>query len=171
MDNSMDSSYLPELDPDHEHAASWRAWNTLQQFLHDDEWKPERINDHPAFRVFYQGTNVHLRCVAQIKLETQQLVIYAYYPIHVGQEQRMAAAEYLTRANYGLNVANFEFDFNDGEVRCKCSLDFEDETLSYPWVRNTIYPATRIADRYFPGLMKVIYGSATPEEAIKEIES
>ena len=165
-----ESQYLPELDPDHEHAASWRAWNTLKQFLEDDNWFPERIKDRPAFRMYYQGTNTDLRCVAQIKLEGQQLVIYSFSPVRVPEDRRILAAEYLTRANYGLHVANFEMDFNDGEVRCKGSLDFEDEALSFVWIRNTIYPSVRLLDRYFPGLMKVIYGEKTPADAITEIE-
>ncbi len=167
----MEQPYQPELDPTHEHAAGWSAWSTLKLFLEEDGWFPQRIEDRPAFRVYYHGTNVDLRCIALIKLEAQQLIMYSYAPTKVPEEQRPAAAEYLTRANYGLHVGNFELDFSDGEVRFKSSIDFEDETLTFTWIRNTVYPAVQLMNRYFPGLMMVIYGEKTPAEAIQIIEA
>jgi hypothetical protein len=162
--------YRPEFDPEHEHAAGWRAWTTLGLFLEEDGWFPQRIPDRSAYRMYYQGSNSDLRCIAQIKLEAQQLVMYAYSPSKVAEDMRPVAAEYLTRANYGLHIGNFELDWNDGEVRFKSGIDFEDEILTFNWIRNTVYPAVHLMNRYFPGLMMVIYGSKTPAEAIEIIE-
>ncbi len=36
--------------------------------------------------------------------------------------------------------------------------------------RNLVYPNVRMMDRYLPGIMRVIYGGATPEQTIAEIE-
>ncbi len=168
MDDDLD--YRPEFDPEHEHAAGWRGFSTLGLYLEEDGWYPQRIADHPAYRVNYQGNNVDIRCVVQVKLQQQQLIMYAYAPIKVAEDQRAVVAEYLTRANYGLHVGNFELDYNDGEVRFKSSIDFEDETLTFSWVRNTIYPAVHLMNRYFPGLMRVVYGAVSPAEAIAGIE-
>ncbi|MBP8974021.1 MAG: YbjN domain-containing protein, partial [Anaerolineae bacterium] len=84
---------------------------------------------------------------------------------------RPAVAEFLTRANFGLRIGNFELDYHDGEVRYKTSLDFEDEKLTPALIRNAVYPAVTTMDRYLPGLMKVVYGGRTPYEAIEEIEA
>ena len=167
----MTEDYSAELDPNHEHAAGWRAWSTLKLFLEEDSWYPQRIDDKPAFRLYYSGSNVDMRCIALIKLEMQQLIMYAYAPIKVSEEQRALAAEYIIRANYGLHVGNFELDYNDGEIRFKSSLDFEDETLTFTWIRNTLYAAVHLLNRYFPGLMMVLYGEKTPAEAITIIEN
>ena len=85
-------------------------------------------------------------------------------------EDRSAVAEYLTRANYGLRIGNFELDYADGEVRYKSSLDFEGQTLTAELIRNAIYPAVHTMDRYLPGLLRVTFGGATPHEAIEEVE-
>ena len=61
-------------------------------------------------------------------------------------------------------------DFNDGEIRYKSSLDFEDETLTPQLIKLAVYPAVQTLDRYLPGLMAVIYGGKTPAEAVAEIE-
>jgi hypothetical protein len=79
-------------------------------------------------------------------------------------------AEFITRANYGLRIGNFELDFRDGEVRYKSSLDFEGETLTPGLVKFAIYPAVQTMDRYLPGLMGVIYGHKPRAEAIAEVE-
>ncbi|MFD3165270.1 YbjN domain-containing protein [Herpetosiphon sp. NSE202] len=162
--------YAPELDPEHEQAAGWRGFSTLGLFLEEDGWYPQRVDDRPAYRMHYQGANVDIRCLAQIKLEQEQLLIYAYAPMKVPEDKRSLVAEYLVRANYGLHIGNFELDFNDGEVRFKSSLDFEDETLTFIWIRNTIYPSVHLMNRYFPGMMMVMYGEKTPAEAITVIE-
>ena len=91
--------------------------------------------------------------------------------IRVPSEVRPAVAEYITRANYGLRVGNFELDYSDGEVRFKSSVNFEGEELTFGMLRNALYPAVHTLDRYLPGLLRVSFGGATPLEAIEEIES
>ena len=83
---------------------------------------------------------------------------------------RLAVAEYITRANYGLRIGNFELDFDDGEVRYKSSLDFESVELTPGLIRNTIYPAVQTMDRYLPGVLSVVFGGKSAEEAIAAIE-
>ncbi|HEY1017066.1 MAG TPA: YbjN domain-containing protein [Herpetosiphonaceae bacterium] len=169
-DEAENDDYQPQFDPDHEHANGWRAFTTLGLFLEEDNWYPQRVGDKPSFRSVFQGTNGDLLCLSQIRIEAQQLVIYAYAPVKVPADVRLAAAEYLTRANYGMFIGNFELDFNDGEVRYKTSCNFEDELLTMSLIRNHIYPAVHLMDRYLPGLMRVIYGNVSPEEAVGEIE-
>jgi hypothetical protein len=91
-------------------------------------------------------------------------------PIKAAEEVRPAVAEFLTRANYGLYIGNFELDYADGEIRYKSSIDFEGVPLSVELIRNTLYPALQLMDRYLPGLMKVAYAGMVPAEAINEIE-
>jgi len=38
--------------------------------------------------------------------------------------------KFLTRANYGMMIGNFEMDFTDGEIRYKTSIDVEGDKLS-----------------------------------------
>ena len=82
----------------------------------------------------------------------------------------MAAVEFITRANEGLRIGNFEMDLGDGEVRYKSGLDFEGATLTPELIRNVMYVAVQTLDYYLPGLMSVIYGGKPAEEAIAEIE-
>ena len=80
------------------------------------------------------------------------------------------AAEFITRANYGLTIGNFELDFDDGEVRYKTSLDVEGTALTHSLCRQIVVANVFIMDRYLPGLMAVISGAQTPAQAVANIE-
>ncbi|GAB4407041.1 MAG: YbjN domain-containing protein [Anaerolineales bacterium] len=158
----------PQPEPLNEN--SLLAFDVLGQYLEEDGWYPKRAEGKYGYWMTYRGNSGDFRCYASILMARERLLFYAITPVRAPEEVRMAVAEFMTRANYNMQMGNFELDFSDGEMRYKSSLDFEKCTLTPQWIRNTIYPATSTLDRYLPGLMKVIYGGATPFEAIQEIE-
>jgi len=147
-----------------------QAFETLGQYLEEDGWYPQQLEDKTIYRVGFSGKNGQLNCFAQIRVDLEQFLFYAIAPVKVPEEQRMAVAEFITRANYGLRIGNLEMDFNDGEIRYKSSLDFECETLTPQLIKLAIYPAVQTLDRYMPGLMAVIYGGKSAAEAVAEVE-
>lgn len=147
-----------------------KAVDTLGDFLAGDGWHPHRVEGQNAYRMHYSGKNGDYRCFAQIMVNLEQFIFYAIAPVRVPDEDQAAVVEFITRANYGLRIGNFELDYADGEVRYKTSMDFESETLTHNLIRNMVYPAVTTLDHYFGGLMKVIFGGRTPVEAIEEIE-
>lgn len=163
-----DSSTPQPAKPAHPNALA--AHEALGRFLDADGWYPRPVDGQHAYRTYYKGKNGELRCYAQIRVDLQQFLFYAIATIKVPEDARPAVAEFITRANFGLRIGNFELDFSDGEVRYKSSLDFEDEPLSDNLMRNALYPAVQTMDSYLPGLMKVAFGGMTPFEAIEEIE-
>jgi hypothetical protein len=88
----------------------------------------------------------------------------------VPDDKRVAVAEALTRANYGLRIGNFEMDLADGEVRYKASVDVEDGALSETMVQNLVRASLSSFDRYYPALMRVVWAGAAPADAIAEVE-
>jgi hypothetical protein len=146
------------------------AFATLGQFLEEDDWYPQQLEDKTIYRMGFSGKNGQLTCFAQIRVDLEQFLFYTIAPVKVPEEQRVAVAEYITRANYGLRIGNLEMDFSDGEVRYKSSLDFEGQTLTPQLIKLAIYPAVQTLDRYLPGLMAVVYGGKSPTEAVAEIE-
>ena len=118
----------------------------------------------------FAGQNGEVACFAQVRVDIQQFLFYGMLPVHVPEHMRGAMAEFLTRANYGLRIGNFEMDYMDGEVRFKSSLDFEGEALTANLIRNAIYPAVQTLDRYLPGALAVIYAGKEPAQAIADVE-
>lgn len=146
------------------------AFKTLGRFLIEDEWYPQEMPERNAYTMRFQGRSGSLRVFASVRPDARQLLVYAVAPNSIPEELRGAAAEFLTRANYGIYIGNFEMDWSDGEVRYKSSIAFEGCALTYSLVRNAIYPAVHMMDKYLPGLLKVAYGGKIPADAIKEIE-
>jgi len=161
----------PRENPRPENRNGLQAFELLTNFLDDDEWFPRRIEGKYAYSMSYSGKNGDLRCYAIVRVDLEEFLFYAVAPVKVPDEVRPSVAEYLTRANYGLRIGNFELDYSDGEVRYKSSLDFEGQMLTSDLIRNAIYPAVHTMDRYLTGLLRVSFGGATPHEAIEEVES
>ncbi|OQY48977.1 MAG: YbjN domain-containing protein [Anaerolineaceae bacterium 4572_78] len=162
--------YQGGFEPEDDNSNGLEAFATLNQFLEQDGWRPQIIEGRYAYRTYYSGKNGELQCYAQIRVDLEQFLFYAVAMVKTPEGKRHAVAEYTTRANYGLRIGNFEVDYSDGEVRYKGSLDFEGEKLSFSLIRNVIYPSVQTMDRYLTGLLGVMYGSKTAEEAIGEVE-
>lgn len=151
-------------------AAGLRAFETVGKFMEEDGWHPQVLEGNFVYRAYFVGHNGEVTCFAQVRVDLEQFIFYVVMPVRVPEPMRLAAAEYLTRANYGLRIGNFEMDFEDGEVRYKSSLDFEGVELTPDLLRNAIYPAVQTMDRYLPGVLSVVFGGISAEEAIAAVE-
>lgn len=145
-------------------------FETMTAFFTDDEWPFVPDESSASLRAAFRGDNGEWTCYAQVKEEQSQFLFYSVVPLNVPGDRRPAMAEFLTRANYGLPLGNFEMDFADGEVRFKTSIDVEDDRLSEALIRNAVYMNLFTLDKYLPGIMAVMYGDVTPVQAIAEIE-
>ena len=100
-----------------------------------------------------------------------QVVVHGVLPWAVPEQARDDMATYLTLANFGLLVGNFELSLEDGELRYKTSVDFAGcESLPLQFVRNIVAANLRTMERYLPGLAAVADG-ADPQAAVAAVES
>jgi hypothetical protein len=83
----------------------------------------------------------------------------------------LAIAEFLTRANSGIIIGNFELDFTDGEISYKTSIDVEGDRLSFALIQRLVYANVTMMDEYLPGILSVIYDNVSPADAIAKIEN
>ncbi len=145
-------------------------FDTMVQFFRDDDWRFQQLGDRPILRMGFRGNNGSWQCFAQAKDEQQQFIFYSVLETNVPPDKRQAVAEFLTRANYGLIIGNFEMDFSDGEVRYKTSVDVEGGQLTPQMIKTLVYLNVLMMDKYLPGIMSVIYADVPPAEAIARIE-
>ncbi|MCL6450717.1 MAG: YbjN domain-containing protein [Acetobacteraceae bacterium] len=147
-----------------------RIYNAVLKFLREDNWRFSEIEGMPAIRLGMSGRNGNWLCYGHAREEQQQFVFYSVCAVKVPEEKRQAMAEFLTRANYGMVIGNFEMDFSDGEIRCKTSIDVEGERLTSALIKPLIYANVAMMDRYLPGINAVIYGGVSPKEAVAQVE-
>ncbi len=149
---------------------SGTIFGTVRQFFLDDEWEFAEDEAEGNLRMEYEGENGKWRCLAQVVDERQRFLFFSTLPKFVPSLMRLEASEYLTRANYGMEIGDFEMDFNDGEVRFRTSVDVEGGDLTTTMVKNLVYTNLAVMDQYLPGLKKVIDGME-PGKAIAEVEA
>lgn len=141
-----------------------------KQFFIEDEWPVKDIEGETILSTGFSGQNGQWRCRARTDEERFQLYFHSYFPKNAPYETRPAVMEFLTRANYGLLIGNFEMDIHDGEIRYKTSLDVEGDDLTPALVKQLVYANVLTMDRYFLGLEAVLDETQTPAQAIKMIE-
>jgi hypothetical protein len=147
-----------------------RAFEFLGQFLDTEGLEPTRVPDQTAYEFAVEGNHAILETTVRVDLGAQQLVFYVHSPTGpIPEDRHTATIEFLTHANYGLRIGNFEFDLGQGLVRFKSSIDFEDLFLSDTTLRNALAPAVNSMDTYLPGLQAVISG-LEPTAAVEMVE-
>lgn len=91
------------------------------------------------------------------------------FPNNVPDERRAAVAELVMRANARLTIGNFELDYEDGELRCRTSLDARSCHVTPAAVDSLIAASVLACDRYHHALMQVIYAGAAARDAAASV--
>ena len=143
--------------------------DVVKNYLDDREWSYEQNEREKGDRILLT-TRIHVdpvvsRTVFDIGVSRNRLGIFAYGPFTVPEEKRMAVMEYLTRANYRLFLAKFEFDLNDGEWRAVCTVIPDDSALTVAMVRRMRRDVHSVIEHYVPGVLAIIYGQQTAWQA------
>ena len=140
-------------------------------FFTEDDWPYTKIKGEPVLLTAFQGENGKWNCSAKARVQQEQFIFYSICPINAPENKRLAMAEFLTRANSGMIIGNFELDFADGEIRYKTSIDVQGDFLSFELIKQLVYANVTMMDEYLPGIISVINGEVSPEDAIAQIES
>lgn len=109
-------------------------------------------------------------CMALAEEDAEQLMFYSVLPEQAVPERLDEVMRFVTMANYGLPVGNFELDLDDGEVRFKTAVDLENLELTEQICRNVVDLNIMLMGLYHDGAMAVIQGKSTAAEAIAAIE-
>lgn len=118
------------------------------------------------------ASNGNFRALFQCKESMEVFIVYMNLGAKARTEQdRLRAAEFMARANFGMNVGNFELDMRDGEMRFKTSVCVQGGALTPTMINVLLGVSIRTTNQYFPGFMKVLYGGVSPAEAVRMVET
>jgi hypothetical protein len=147
-----------------------RDLDKIIQCLQQDEWIYSVDRNRPLVYTTATGTNGSFRIVLDLKEEDHILIVYVFSPVRVPTNKRLDVAEFITRANFGTMIGNFEMDFSDGDLRYKGSFEYDGGELVHKMIEQLLGKCAYSMNKYFPGLMRIIYGDVDPRAAIAEIE-
>lgn len=131
------------------------------------EWPLEDHGDYLATLV--SGKNGEWSAYFDIRENEDQIAVHSMVPVEIPDDQRTNVALFLTRANFGLAVGNFEFDLDDGETRYKTSIDLGGVDASDDLVDRLFTANIVTVDHYLPGLRAAARGE-DPALAVSMIE-
>lgn len=149
---------------------SEKIMTALKSFFEQDDWRYKKLPDRSVLQLGFAGKHGTWTCYADAKEEDERFVFYSVFPSKVPEDKRPMFAEYLTRANYGLVLGNFEMDYEDGEIRYKTSIDVESCELPFAMVKQLVYANIAMMDKYMPGIFGLLAGIISAKEAIEKIE-
>ena len=146
----------------------------IEKFLNDDDWNFSFDDERGMFRfgLRIKGKINNINYVVDVKEE--EYLVYAISPISADQDDKKMMtnmAEFICRANYGLNMGNFEFDFSDGEIRYKVHVPCEDIIPSTAIVKRSIYCPATLFEQYGSGIVNIIFNGASGKEAVEKCEN
>jgi hypothetical protein len=131
-----------------------------QACLDDMHLPATRVPNLPVINLPIESENGKLNMFIHSHEDTHRIFVYTRAQDMLVPIDRIAAlAEFLTRANYGLPLGNFEIDMNDGEMNFKNSLDISDGALTTKMVQTLIVFSLECLNRYLPGIREVIDGT------------
>ena len=146
-------------------------YRAMLTFFSDDDWAFTKLRGESTLQLAFQGNHGQWTCYAVARDEQAQFLFYSVYPTIIPEHQRLAIAEYLARANYGLVQGNFELDFDSGEIRYKTSLDITHLAINSNVIQHLVYTNITITDHYFPGILAILEQELDAKTAIQQIEA
>ena len=149
-----------------------RIMESVLDFFRQDDWDVRPLGDGDSVvHVGFRGDHGEWDCIAVALEPSEHFLFYSVCPVTCDAEQVLEMSAFLHRANYGLNLGNFEFDVNEGEIRFKTSLRIEGQLLRYEMCRTLIHHNVLVMDEYMPGILGILNDGMSSEAAIMQVES
>ena len=98
------------------------------------------------------------------------VVCFTRAPLLVPTAARRRAMEFITRANYGMQVGGFELSLDEGVLGFRTTAPAIGGVVAETDVRNLAAHNINTLDRYIPFLMEVVYGKRNVRDAVDEAE-
>lgn len=145
-----------------------QALKTLRKVLAEIGWDSEPDEENTCFYVDFGPPHVPVSdAIAAIAGDTERFLFYVNIGPSVPSERRDEVARFITLANYGLSIGNFEMDYGEGLVRFKSSVAFRGAALSEALIHNAILAAMSAIEVYAEPLMDVLGRDKKAQEAFQ----
>lgn len=141
----------------------------VESVLEKHGWK-FYVLENETLRIDINGQTANWVVLVKSLEEYQQLLVYSVCGNKPPVEKFGVMQEFLTRANFGLKLGNFEFDLQDGEIRFKTSIQFAGEVSPDAMIEQYLLINVMTMERYLSGILKVMFTDISPVEAIASIE-
>ncbi len=139
----------------------------VKEYLDFRNWPFEVVGSAIAFNFSLKSMIPKLQVILMIGDEQIDAVVVC--PIKASPGAYMDVVEFITRANYGWDLGDFEFDYSNGRVRYHYALACQDDVPGILDLERTITIGIQMFQRFGDGLAKNLMGGGNPEADIMAI--
>ncbi len=134
-------------------------------------WKCEVKDDNKRI-AFTMGIRSKLKsCRVIISTSENAIQVYAVPPVHVPPKYYPNVVEFITRANYRVNLGAFRFNYKNGRLCFHTILPLTESVPTLKEVKRMIVIPILMLQKYGDGLVKNMLGYGNPEADIAEIDN
>lgn len=145
----------------------------VENFFERDEIKHEPFDERNVASAIFGVESKFGHVTVFFHAYKDKLIIKSMLPLSAEEDDRAKVGEFLHRANYGLMIGNFDFDYRDGEISYRvpiyCGRD-EFAPPTYEQIDFAVIISLMMISKYGNSLIKVIFGLAEPEDAAEAAE-
>jgi hypothetical protein len=142
-----------------------RIHDAVVQYLAGHRWPYEDHGHYLAVPVPMNEARGPLLAYFVVDEDDELLLVHTPVPAEIAADRRAAVALYLTRANYGLPIGNFEMDLDSGELRYKASVDVSGTEINDAVIDHLFLASVTALEHYAGGARAVADGGDPAEWA------
>ena len=141
-------------------------FQVLYDILLEDGWEFDYDFKNEIIKLEVHGINTNFFVFFLVDEKQESLLCNTHISQKMPYFKRLEVCDFMSRVNYELVNGNFEMDMDNGEIRYRTFLDLADTEPSKDQILNIVWNGVQAFDTYYPGLMKLVYGDYSPEEAM-----
>ena len=145
----------------------------VENFFKRDKVKHSPFDKHNIASAAYSIETKFKHARVFFHAYKNKLIVRIKIPLNAGEEECLKVAEFLHRANYGLQIGCFDFDFDSGEISYRISIFCGEEDFAPPTYEQIDYAVIiglNMIEKYGDSLVKVLFGLVEPTDAIEDAE-
>lgn len=143
------------------------AFETLVAHFEANDFRFHADHDTKSVQLFITGDAVIYNCRVQLTHQDELIQVRIHYPVLARDPKiRPFVAEALARANHGMSIGNFDIDMDTGDINYHLGQVIRGQGLDDEIIGGVFSAALATADRYFPAIMRVMFGGHTPTDAV-----
>ena len=161
-------------DPDPAQTEFGAAYRALLDHCLLHEIHHQTFPEEKAVRFAVRGEAAIYNCTLRVAYDDEVLQIRVEFPVVAGNPAVLAqTAEFMARANCGMVIGRLDLNMDGGALAVHIGHVIGAEGLTDEALNNFMGAAINTAERYFPGLMRMMFGGHTPADAVYlcELES
>jgi len=147
----------------------------ILRILNEEKMSYSIRKDNENTLIFNLGMSLsegNMDTFIDLQIDLQLIEVITFAPLKVPENKRIEAARYCATISAQLPFGAFEMNTTTGQLRVKTYLLLSESLLlSDDVFKRCFFGNLDIMDRYFSGMMQIIYGNISAQSAIEKIHN